>query len=167
MRDFKQRCAYSMQHCSRAGKLEVDHFNPNHKNDLIQNYDNLFPASRYCNGKKSDIWPSNAERKAGCRFLNPCEEVDYGEQVFEDPITHRLMGTTTAAKWHIRVCGLNADHLVYERARRSECLVKIRQASVHMKTGTWKEVADLVESFGQEVELMIPEIAASPAAEMH
>jgi len=64
---------------------------------------------RHCNGKKSNTWPSKAELAAGCRFLNPCEEMDYGEQIFEDPLTNRLVGITPAAIWHIRICALNSD----------------------------------------------------------
>ncbi len=166
MRDFEQRCAYSMQHYLRAGKLEVDHFNPKYKNDFIQDYNNLFPASRHCNRKKWDSWPTNAEVKAGCRFLNPCEEVDYGEQIFEDPVTHRLVGTTTAAKWHIRICGLNADHLVHERKRRTELLTKLRSTSIRIKAGHWHEIGDLISSFKEEIDLMIPEIAIMTVTEL-
>src|SRR6266511_1990984 len=79
LRDFGLRCAYSMQHQERAGKLEVDHFDPRLKQELIQDYSNLFPASQHCNGKKSNHWPTKAERAVCCRFLNPCEEMDYGE----------------------------------------------------------------------------------------
>src|SRR6266567_1902077 len=121
MEDFCGRCAYSMQHHERAGPMEVDHFDPRRKNDLIQRYENLFLASRHCNGKKSNHWPNKVEKASGCRFLNPCEEVDYGEQILEEPGSHRLVGVTPAARWHIRMCGLNALHLVYERAKRAEC----------------------------------------------
>jgi len=120
MRDFQGRCAYSMQHRERAGEMEVDHFDPRRKKDLIQDYANLFPTSRHCNAKKGDHWPSKMERAAGCQFLNPCEEMDYDEQIYEDPAAHRLVGVTPAARWHIRICGLNADHLVNERAKRAE-----------------------------------------------
>jgi hypothetical protein len=161
MRDFGGRCAYSMQHHSRSGKLEVDHFDPRRKKDLIQDYRNLFPASRHCNGKKSNTWPSRAEEAAGCRFLNPCEEVDYGEQVFEDPVTHRLVGTTPAAVWHIRVCGLNADHLVYERKRRAGHWKTINRKAVRRIKGNHHDVAELITKFREEVELMIPEIPAA------
>src|SRR5436190_1509144 len=67
MADFGGRCSYSMQHHSRAGRLEVDHFNPNFKKDLIQHCSNLFPASRHCNGVKSNHWPTQKEQKAGLR----------------------------------------------------------------------------------------------------
>src|SRR5438046_9409130 len=76
LREFQRRCAYSMQHETRAGAMEVDHFDPRKKKDLIQDYCNLFPASRHCNGKKGNRWPNKDEAAAGCRFLNPCEEID-------------------------------------------------------------------------------------------
>ncbi len=138
MRDFEGRCAYGMQHYSRCGKLEVDHFDPRLKKELIQDYNNLFPASRHCNGKKSDIWPNKEELAAGCRFLNPCEELDYGEQIFEDPETHRLVGTTPAAIWHIRVCGLNADNLVHERKRRAEHWAEIKGTAIRIKGSQYR-----------------------------
>jgi hypothetical protein len=157
LRDFEGRCAYSMQHQSRSGILEVDHFDPRRKKDLRQNYNNLFPASRHCNGKKSDTWPSKNELGAGCRFLNPCEEMDYGEQIFEHPQTHELVGVTPAARWHIRVCGLNADHLIQERRRRAEHWAMIRSKAIVIK-GDHRSAQDLIAKYREEVELMIPEI---------
>ncbi len=161
MRDFDGRCAYSMQHNERCGKLEVDHFDPRKKKDLIQSYDNLFPASRHCNGKKSNHWPNKAETAAGCRFLNPCEETDYGGQIFEDPDTHRLLGVSPAAIWHIRMCGLNADHLVNERAKRTQYIEQLKSKAIHVKRAI-EEVGELIGSFRVEVETMIPEIAPPP-----
>jgi len=162
MRDFSGRCAYSMQHHSRSGPLEVDHFDPRRKKDLMQDYGNLFPASRYCNGKKSDNWPTKTESAAGCRFLNPCQEVDYGEQIFEDPLSHQVVGVTRAARWHIRMCGLNADHLIDERRRRAAHWQTLRGKAVRAK-GDHQTVAELIAKFRQEVELMIPEIRAMPS----
>jgi len=177
MRDFGGRCAYSMQHHLRCGKLEVDHFDPRRKKDLIQEYANLFPASRHCNGKKSGKWPNRAEQAAGGRFLNPCEELDYGEQIFEDPVTHRLLGTTPAAVWHIRNCGLNADHLVDERRRRAEHWRTLKKKAVLRITASHRTVAEVIAKFREEVELMVPEIPPPPgisggdcnasAAELH
>jgi hypothetical protein len=164
MRDFGGRCAYSMQHYLRCGLLEVDHFDPRLKNEVIQDYGNLFPASRHCNGKKSDTWPTREDLGAGCRFLNPCEEVDYGEQIFEDPDTHRLVGVTPAAIWHIRICGLNADHLVHERRRRAAHWAEIKRTAILVK-GEHQKVGTLIKNYREEVELMIPEIPAPPVAE--
>jgi hypothetical protein len=157
MRDFDGRCAYSMQHHARAGKLEVDHFDPRLKKELFHKYDNLFPASRHCNCAKSDNWPNHEELAAGCRFLNPCKEMDYGEQILEDARTHIVIGTNPAAKWHIRMCGLNAPHLVNERRRRAEHRELLHRTIVLFK-GDVVAVRQLIEHFQDEVELMIPEI---------
>ena len=43
------------------------------------------------------------------------------------------MGTTRAAVWHIRVCGQNADHLVYERRRRAEYWMQMQRTAVLVK----------------------------------
>lgn len=159
IRDFEGRCAYSMQHQTRCGKLEVDHFDPRKKNDLIQDYNNLFPASRHCNGKKWKHWPTKTEQDAGCRFLNPCEEMDYGEQIFENPQTNELIGTTPAAKWHIRVCGLNADRLIEERRRRAKHWRTLQNRKFKLKKNIPHNAAqELITSFREEVELMIPQI---------
>lgn len=159
LRDFDRRCAYSMQHQSRCGLLEVDHFDPRKKKNLWQEYSNLFPASRYCNGKKSDNWPSRAEQAAGCRFLNPCEELDYGDQIFEDANTHIVFGVTPAAKWHIRMCGLNADHLVEERKRRSAHRKALNETFIFVK-GDHHKAGEVAKMYREEVELMIPPIPA-------
>ncbi len=151
-----------MRHETRAGKLEVDHSDPRRKKDLIQRYENLFPASRHCNGKEANTWPSKAEWDAGCRFLNPCEETDHGEQIFEDRVTHPLVGITSAGVWRIRVCALNADHLVAERKRRAEGWHLLKNQAFRQVKGNGQEVCELIGKFRQEVELMIPEIAALP-----
>lgn len=161
LKDFDGRCAYSMQHIERVGRFQVDHFDPRKKKDLIQSYDNLFPSTEFCNKKKGNTWPTGQELKAGCRFLNPCLEVDYGEQIFEDPNTHHLFGTTVAAKWHIRVLGLNADHLVSERKKRYENWLLINKHTLKVKPG--KDIQGFLEistAFRNEVELMIPPIPA-------
>jgi hypothetical protein len=164
LRDFDSRCAYSMQHQSRSGTLEVDHFDPKQKKDIIQQYSNLFPASRHCNGKKGDNWPNKAELAAGCRFLNPCEEMDYGDQIFEDPTTNKLIGVTPAAIWHIRICALNSDHLIAERRRRAKHRQTLEQKAIRTKRGASDEtIKELIRSFREEVELMIPPIPAQPA----
>jgi len=164
MRDFEGRCAYSMQHHTRSGPLEVDHFDPAKKKALVQKYENLFPASRHCNGKKTDRWPTKEELQAGCRFLNPCEEMDYGEQIVENPRTGELIGLNTAARWHIRICGLNSAHLVQERQKRASHWNTINRSIVFLKrtvilgTESQNVVGDLAAKFREEVRLMIPEI---------
>jgi hypothetical protein len=122
-----------MQHTSRAGGekcMEVDHFNPNKKGDLIQDYKNLFLATRHCNGAKWDRWPSNKDRALGIRFLNCCEETDYGIHIFEDPDNHDVVGVTPQGKYHVRNCHLNARHLVEERALRAKLWEILKNKSV-------------------------------------
>jgi hypothetical protein len=145
-----------MQHTSRAGGpkcLEVDHFNPNKKREPIQQYTNLFPATRHCNGAKRDRWPSNKDRQLGMRFLNCCAEIDYGVHIFEDPDSHKLVGVTPAGKYHVRNCDLNAPHLVKERADRAEFWRILEDQRVRIKQG-WT----LTEALRSVVENMIPKI---------
>ena len=159
--DFEDRCAYSMQHTERAGKLEVDHFDPHLKQALYQSFDNLLPASRHCNGIKSNHWPSREEQAAGCRFLHPGKEMDYGEHIFEDPATHRLVGVTPAGRWHISMCGLNAPQLIKERAKRTNYRKQLEQKPIQAKSKAEAEPEALVkvaESLRAEVNLMIPPI---------
>lgn len=150
-----------MQHERAAGLLEVDHFDPRLKNALIQDYENLFLASRHCNGKKGSHWPTKTESANGCRFLNPCKEIDYGEQIFENPTTHELIGTTPAAIWHIRICGLNAEHLVEERAKRAKHWKQLKAVPILFR-GDPQWVADLAKNYRELVETLIPEIPSPP-----
>jgi hypothetical protein len=121
-RDFEERCAYCMRSLKKVGdrEIQVDHFDPRQKEKRIQNYQNLFLADAHCNGSKSDSWPGEKERMQGIRFLNCCEEQDYGTCIFEDPATHELVGTTPAAIYHIETIDLNAPHLIKERKQRAE-----------------------------------------------
>jgi hypothetical protein len=48
------------------------------------------------------------------RLLNPCKETDYGEHIFEDPATGELKGASPPGCTQIRICDLNAPHLVEE-----------------------------------------------------
>jgi hypothetical protein len=122
LRDFERRCAYSLRHEQQAGGLthmEVDHFNPTLPNRLRNKYSNLFLSTRHCNLKKRAYWPLAVDQKKGIRFLNCCEEMDYGVHIFENPETHELVGVTPAGRYHILACNLNADHLITERMERS------------------------------------------------
>ena len=127
-----------MQHTYRAGGrrcMEVDHYNPNKKDDAIQQYSNLFLATRHCNGAKSDRWPSGKERRLGIRFLNCCEEADYGLHILEDPDTHEVVGVTPAGRYHVRNCDLNAPHLVEERKERARLWRILSAQPVRIKHG--------------------------------
>jgi hypothetical protein len=117
-RDFQDRCAYSQRHTLQAGLtcMEIDHFNPMLTGEARHSYRNLMWSTRLCNNAKRKYWPSSAERKRGIRFLNPCAEWDYGECIFENPVTHELIGKTPAARYHIEMLRLNNESFVWERS---------------------------------------------------
>jgi hypothetical protein len=168
MSDFAERCAYSMQHTSRAGGtkcMEVDHFNPRRKKDSVQKYLNLFLASRHCNGAKGKTWPSNNERKRGIRFLNCCEETDYDLQILEDPDTHEVVGITRGARFHIRNCDLNDPWLIQERRERSELWERLEAKPFHLKK--YWSLPEAYSLLKAQAEKMIPKIKylSGPALE--
>lgn len=143
--------------------MEIDHFDPRLKSKFIQRYSNLFLATRHCNGAKGDTWPTGAERNLGLRFLNPCNEKDYGEHMFEDPQSHRLVGVTPAGRYHIRMLDLNADHLVAERRERAEIRALLTRAAFTLKRGRSEaEAVDLMSALRKQVEEMIPDFPFLP-----
>ena len=164
LKDFEGRCAYSLQHVQKIGwtTMEVDHHNPTLSEQQRHRYENLFPAIRHCNGAKSDTWPSKWARSKGVRFLNPCKEADYGAQIFEDPETHLLVGTTPAAVYHIRVLSLNADFLVNERHERALLRKLLNETAFTSKALTPGSLLEAIAKLRSQVALMIPPIPAGP-----
>ena len=144
--------------------MEIDHFDPRKKEDFIQQYQNLFLATRHCNGAKSKFWPSAAEQTLGLRYLNPCREQDYGVHIFEDPKTHLLVGITPAGKYHIRMCDLNADHFVAERRDRSEIWEMLRSAVTVKRNQMPQVAAELAEALRKQAGQMIQEFPHLPKA---
>ena len=144
--------------------MEVDHFNPRLKGEARHRYNNLFLACRVCNNSKSDSWPTAKETAAGIRLIDPTVEGDYGVQIFEDPITHELLGTTPAARYHIDIMDLNAESFVFERRCRSEAgeLMKTKPARI---LGDLSQVREAIRVFRQLIERWIPPIPAPPAGQ--
>ena len=164
LQDFDERCAYSMQHWKKAGGLkcmEIDHFDPRLKSKFIQDYNNLFLATRYCNGAKSTWHPNPGDAKLGLRLLNCCEEQDYGLHIFEDPGDHKLVGVTPEGKFHIRICDLNAPHFVYERRKRAEIRTRLENTPIAVK-GPYRVVLSLINDVREDLDLMIPPIPPPP-----
>jgi hypothetical protein len=162
--DFDGRCAYSLEHCHTAGMrcMEIDHFNPKLKRKHFQPYSNLFLASRHTNGSKSNHWPTAAEQKLGIRFLNCCQEQDYGVHIFEDPVTSQLVGVTPAGKYHIRYCDLNAPHLVLHRKRRTQMRNLLQKMAISLKTDSPFQLPDQYSTLQSIVDEMIPSIPPPP-----
>ena len=165
LKDFEHRCAYSMQHSSSLGltTMEVDHFNPRLPARLRNRYDNLYLASRHCNNSKRQHWPTTAQVREGIRFLDCCREWDYGEHIFEDARTHRVKGVTPAGKYHVRMCDLNAPHLVSERKIRSQLRrVLISSPAIIRDLEKALEVSNLLKLLHGIADRLIPPIPAAP-----
>jgi hypothetical protein len=157
-RDFKDRCAYSQRHTFFTGlsNMDVDHFNPRFYGDRRHQYDNLMWCTHICNVAKSDKWPSKEQERKGLRFLNPCEEWDYGDHIAENPITHELIGKTPAGRYHIRMLRLNDDSFVWERKTRAEFLKELD--SPKLLLGSFEEVRSKIADLRRQIEIFIPPI---------
>jgi len=165
LKDFEDRCAYSMQHSSTLGitTMEVDHFNPRLPSRLRHRYANLYLASRHCNNSKGQHWPTPAQIKDGLRFLDCCREWDYGEHIFEDAVTHRVYGVTPEGRYHVRMCDLNAPHLVGERRIRSQLHAVLTSAPAIVRDlEKALELSNLVKLLNDIADRLIPTIPAAP-----
>jgi hypothetical protein len=158
-----------MQHQLRAGgttAMEIDHHNPFRTDKNA--YENLFLATKHCNGHKLQNWPSEEQKQKGIRFLNPCIEDDYGHQIFEDPETFELWGCTPAARYHIRKLYLNAPHLIDERRTRFAARKLWNQSGIVSLEGLPglddRAAIGALSALKAEVDRMIPDItqAAKP-----
>jgi hypothetical protein len=126
---------------------------------LRNKYSNLFLSTRHCNLKKHAYWPTAADQKKGIRFLNCCEEMDYGVHIFENPETHELVGVTPAGRYHIIACDLNADHLVTERRERSLLRALLtRTVAIVRPTADLGSLRASLKLLGSIVDRMIPPI---------
>jgi hypothetical protein len=168
VRDFNGRCAYSMQHGNRLGGLgglHVEHFNPNLKKEEIQAYENLFPVSHTCNTVKGKKWPSDEELRAGLRFLNCCEEIDYGEHIVENATSHELVPTSPAASFHLRWCGLKGgktgEYFRTQRQERTKLWQILETYGVTPENADFVQVPDaLVQAMINVAQELIPPIKA-------
>ena len=159
-RDFDDRCAYCMRHIGTETEMHVDHFDPRKKKNKRQEYSNLFLADAHCNCAKGDTWPTSDEQSEGCRFINCCDEYDYGNVIFEGPRTHELIGTSSAAKYHIDIIDLNDPGLVEERKSRAEILVKLDY--LRGRAALNPEMAEAVNKVSELAKDLIPDIPAPP-----
>lgn len=169
LKDFERRCAYSLVHeMDQTSTMEVDHFNPLLGEQFRHRYSNLMPSIRHCNGRKSDIWPTPEQQKKGLRFIDPTKEIDYGQQIFEDPETHELIGVTPAARYHIRGLDLNAPILILRRKNRSALHNVLHGIRLVFYKGEWNNLASLtgaaksIACLREELERMIPLIPPPP-----
>jgi len=142
--------------------MEVDHFDPRRKNDPVQDYDNLFLASRNCNNAKGTFWPTEQETAQSVRLLNPCNETDYGGHIFKNALTGRLVGATPPGRTQIRICDLNAPHLVEERKLRAGILAVLDQLKSQLKSTNLSLPKELLSKVAEAMGFMIPPIPPPP-----
>jgi hypothetical protein len=164
LKDFEQRCAYSMRHVECAGgerHMEVDHFDPTLRGAARNDYSNLMLATRHCNNMKRDAWPTPAERQQGYRLLNPTKEMDYGYHIFEDETTHELVGATAAGQYHVDMLDLNHETFVWERRERAK-YIHLKTSAPALLSGSFEQLRDLVRFVGEQIDRLIPPIAAPP-----
>ncbi len=143
--------------------MEIDHFDPREKKKNIHSYKNLFLATRHCNGAKDETWPTKKEMRDGIRFLNCCEEQDYGVHIFENPDSHELIGASPAGIFQIEICDLNAPHLVKERQRRAELIRLLEGKNLLFQLRCNRLTPDfiaLIKLLREQVDNLIPEIPA-------
>jgi hypothetical protein len=136
--------------------MEVDHFNPRLYGDRRHQYDNLMWSTRICNNAKRAYWPSREEEQLGLRFLNPCQEWDYGDHIAENPITHELIGKTPEGRYHVRMLRLNDESFVWERKTRAEFLSLL--ANPKLLQGSFEEIRVQIAALKSQLEILIPEI---------
>lgn len=134
--------------------MEVDHFCP--RGSGRNRYANFLPATRHCNGAKSQTWPTAKQTREGIRLINPFTERDYEKHIFEDAASHRLIGITPAGRYQIIVCDLNAPHFVEERKDRAR-YHRLLESPGTIKGGLG-EAKLAIEALRREVEQMIPPI---------
>ena len=135
LRDFLRRCAYCMNRESEDEGFKIDHFWPTSKGGSFTDYLNLFLSCDRCNHHKWDHWPTRAERNLGIRFLNCCEETDYGDHIFERE-NGELYSETPEGRYHIRMIFLNRPDLVRLRQKRRQFLAIVNAPVTGMNFGS-------------------------------
>lgn len=166
LRESENRCGYSLIHVFLIGEtsMEVDHYDPRNRGLRRNFHGNLIAASRECNGKKQDFWPSTEQRRDGKYILNPYRERDYGKHLILDPKSGKLVGVTKTGRWQIVRLGLNSERLC--RLRRYTVGFKKRAteaASIASLDKTDRAFDLLMQEVGElkELGVLFPEIPTS------
>ena len=154
-----------MQREAEDEGFKIDHFFPTAKGGPWTAYTNLFLACDRCNQHKADNWPDVESRKSGVRYLNCCEEWDYGEHIFEreDGI---VFSDTVPGKYHIVMLKLNRPDLVRLRLSRTRVVQELEETVV-CYGGTFEDFTAKTQILKQMLYELIPPIPrAAPKAAM-
>ena len=138
--DFNSRCAY----CDdwdffNGGKrnYQVEHFAPREKfPELIHDYSNLLYACPYCNGSKSNKWPSDSARKnvVGDKgFLDPCEDEYYNHLYRKDDGSIGYKTKLGEYIYRELNLGLKRHQVIYCQTELNEQLKKLKKVIVDKK----------------------------------
>ena len=153
-----------MRHVENSGgkrHMDVDHFDPKLRGKKRNAYANLMLATHHCNMMKNATW-TKVTAGGPVKLINPCEESDYGVHLFEDPVTHELVGITERGRLQIDTMDLNHPTFVRERRERSAYLAVKRSAAVFIK-GSFSELLSALAIADTAYERCIPEIPEPPA----
>ena len=149
---------------------EIDHFKPTSKGGPHTAYHNLFLACGRCNHHKWDWWPGESEQARGVRYLNCCEEWDYGKHLFERA-DGTLASTSPAGEYHIWRIRLNRPDLVSLRLRRRRLLERLRsenvQTDIVFGPTTLAVFCSKFAELEEQLNKLIPEIPGPPEAPFH
>ncbi len=128
--DFSKRCGYCDDIdtlCGGARGFHIDHFRPRSPfNHLSNEYNNLVYACPYCNGAKSNDWPSGKEDIAvlddGRGYIDPCD-LDFDKH-FERHNNGRIRPKTEIGKYMYKQLklGLRRHQLAWAREQLGNSL---------------------------------------------
>jgi HNH endonuclease len=161
--DFQYRCAYCLLHEGQAQlgegfqNFQIDHFRPrNSFPELINVYDNLCYACRWCNRAKWQTWPTEEQLASGYRFVDPCAEDLYKEHARLIPDTGKLQPKTRAGDYTIREIRLNRG--VFTDLRRDCTAAQEEIEQTRIKVARLKREAapqvELIEALEKRIETL-------------
>lgn len=168
-KDFKGRCAYCDDWDDINGGARyyhVEHFAPKDKFPLLKfDYGNLLYACPYCNGSKSDKWPSNDANVnivGNEGFIDPCDEeyykhlhrnedgsigydTDLGKYMYEElnlglkrhKILYRM------GELHIQLSEL--ERVIYEKKEKGDDVTELESLMGKLSTEYWKKETIIFE----------------------
>ena len=149
-----------MQREAEDEGFKIDHFFPTAKGGPWTHYANLFLSCDRCNQHKSDNWPTLEFRELGVRYLNCCEEIDYGEHIFERD-DGSVFSETIAGKYHILMLKLNRPDLIRLRRWRTSLVRELEATALHYG-GSFKDFVAKTETLKQLLHELIPPIPRVP-----
>jgi hypothetical protein len=116
--DFWFSCAYcTIAEAEAMGiRFTIDHYEPKSKrNDLINEYSNLYWACDLCNQHKSDTFPTEQMRSQGYRFFRADQDEPNDHFELSDVL---LISKSNTGEFTINLIGLNREEAIRFRTLR-------------------------------------------------